>query len=112
MAKLHIGIAIFFFAAFLATGAYMLFNFPELYAGREDARMMYRATHIYILLASLLNLMMGNLMLAFEFKRFNVLKNLMSLVLIASPGLFLVAFFIEPASINMERPITFNTMCL
>ena len=47
---------IIFVAIFLFTGRYMSTGFPELYAGNEVVRMMFRANHIYILLAALPNL--------------------------------------------------------
>lgn len=34
-------------------------SFPDLYAGNEAVRYMYRANHIYLLFASVLNLVMG-----------------------------------------------------
>lgn len=110
MAKLHIGTALVFFVAFLLTGAYMLFSFPELYGGREEVRMMYRATHIYLLLACLLNLMTGNLLLAVELQRFNRLRGMASIVMLITPALFLLAFFTESPNYAIERPISFNTM--
>ena len=45
--------------AFLGTGAWMATHFPGAYAGGETIRYMYRANHVYLLLASLVNLAIG-----------------------------------------------------
>lgn len=105
--KAHFAIGILFFAFFLATGAYMLFNFPELYNGREEVRMMYRATHIYILMSSLLNLMTGSYLLQLSNSSLLFLRKAASLLIIVTPIMFSAAFFYESAAYMVERPITF-----
>jgi hypothetical protein len=105
--KSHILIGILFLVIFLLSGVYMLINFPELYAGREEIRMMFRATHIYILLASLVNLMAGNYLLSKFECRFLQLRRLASSLIIVAPFLFFIAFVIEPPSYLIERPISF-----
>ena len=106
-ARAHHFVGIVFFALFLLTGAYMLLNFPGLYSGREEIRMMYRATHIYILMSSLVNLMAGNYLLNSTQSKFLILKKYSSSLIMLAPVLFLVAFIYEPADYLIERPVSF-----
>jgi hypothetical protein len=45
--------------AFLATGLYMATHFPMAHAAGEEIRYMYRANHVYVLLASLVSFALG-----------------------------------------------------
>ena len=105
--KGHFLIGTVFFVLFLLTGAYMHFNFPELYRGREEIRMMYRATHIYILMSALINLMTGNYLLQIKPLSFLLLRQLASLLILVAPILFFMAFLSEPPEYLVERPISF-----
>ena len=102
----HIGLGMTFILVFLGTGVYMLSGFPELYQGREEVRMMYRATHIYILFAALVNLLVGQTIGARE-HRSKYIQWLASALLFAAPFMLTTAFFIEPSGYVIERPISF-----
>ena len=52
MRFLHLVVGGIVFVVFLSTGGYMQNRFPGIYHGNEAIRMMFRANHIYILLAS------------------------------------------------------------
>lgn len=103
----HFFIGIVFFLLFLLTGAYMILNFPDLYGGREEVRMMYRATHIYILMSALINLMAGSYTLQMTTLSFLILRRLASLLILITPILFFIAFIYEPAEYLIERPVSF-----
>jgi len=105
--RAHIFVGLIFFVLFLLTGAYMIFTFPELYAGREEVRMMYRATHIYILMSALVNLMTGSYLCNVKKPSFLNLKRLASLLILVTPVLFFIAFMFEPPDYLIDRPITF-----
>ncbi|MCH2190214.1 MAG: hypothetical protein MK188_04750 [Gammaproteobacteria bacterium] len=92
---------------FLATGAYMIFSFPELYSGREEVRMMFRASHIYLLFAALINLMAANVRTSDRKGKHDLAFNLSSGLIIGSTILFAVAFWVEPVVYAIHRPITF-----
>ena len=66
----HLVIGGVFLILFLLTGGYMFTQFPELYQGREEIRMMFRATHIYILMSALVNLMCGLALRGRSYARF------------------------------------------
>lgn len=107
LAQSHLLVGAVFFVLFLLTGVYMILNFPELYNGREEVRMMYRSTHIYLLMSALLNLMAGNYLLGVEEANFLRLKKLASLLIVVTPPLFFAAFIVEPPVYAIERPISF-----
>lgn len=104
--SLHLLVGVGGVLAFLGTGAWMATHFPAAYAGGEAIRYMYRANHVYLLLASLVNLAIGiyrgttrpgwrgNLALAG------------SALLLAAPFVLLYAFFVEPGHGVPERPAT------
>ena len=107
MHKAHLAIGIFMVLLFLATGAYMMFSFPELYSGREEVRMMFRASHIYLLFAALINLMAANVRTSGRKENSGLALNLSSGLIIGSTVLFAVAFWVEPLVYAIHRPITF-----
>ena len=47
------------FIVFLASGLYMMTNFPGIDKSNEVIKYVYKASHIYLLLASLLNMILG-----------------------------------------------------
>ena len=57
--KLHFVVGLAGVVAFLVTGAYMRAGFPDLYAANEVLRYLYRSNHVYVLLASLVNVALG-----------------------------------------------------
>lgn len=103
----HFAIGSIFLVLFLLTGAYMLFNFPELYGAREEVRMMFRSTHIYILMSALMNFMAGNYIVSLNKRNFSKIRALASALILISPILFLCAFFYEPPDYLIDRPISF-----
>ena len=96
--------------AFLATGFYMRFGFPELYDGNEVVRFQFRANHIYLLLAGLLNVLVGLYVAAAPAGWRRHLQHAGSVILLLAPIALLVAFFIEPPRGALFRPLTTVTM--
>lgn len=107
MHRVHLVVGVGSLLLFLATGAYMLFGFPELYQQREEIRMMYRATHIYLLMSSLINLMSANFISRVAADLHPRLSGIASLLIVISSALLAAAFFIEPQDYLIDRPITF-----
>ena len=105
--KLHYAVGIIFGVVFLLTGVYMLVNFPELYDGREEIRMMFRATHIYILFSVLVNLMTANYCVGKGVSRYPLLSGLASWLILITPIVFFIAFMFEPPAYLIDRPISF-----
>lgn len=107
MKKLHLITGCIFFCLFLATGVYMLLKFPDLYQEKEEVRMMFRSTHIYLLLASLLNIQASN---SEPHVNGNIAKYgncISSCLLIISQPIIFLAFIMEPPAYLIERPFSF-----
>jgi hypothetical protein len=91
---------------FLGTGLYMRASFPELYAGDEALRHMYRANHVYLLLASLVNMVLGIYLVAPGGGWRAVLSRIGSGLAILSPMVLCYAFFAEVPKASPERIFT------
>ena len=106
MRFLHLVVGGIVFVVFLSTGGYMQNRFPGIYHGNEAIRMMFRANHIYILLAALLNLGMGCYLVARAAGWRRRLQWLGSLLILVCTGLLVAAFYQEPMRGSFERPLT------
>lgn len=100
------------FAAFLGTGLYMARNFPAAYASGEEIRYMYRANHVYLLLASLVDIVLGCYWPAARPGWRGKLALFGAWLLLLAPMVLLYAFFAEPPRASPERAITFIGMLL
>ena len=88
---------------FLATGIYMQTHFPELYGTNEALRYMYRANHVYILLASLVNVVLGVYLSAPNSPWRAVVGRTGSVLALLSPPILIYAFFAEAPKASPER---------
>ena len=104
--KLHLLTGSLFLVVFLGTGVYMLVGFPDLYKDREEIRMMYRATHIYILFGAFVNLLVGYSICTFKNWLAKV-QLIASLLLFISPMIIFVGYIIEPPTYQINRPISY-----
>jgi hypothetical protein len=100
MARVHLVVGIGGVVAFLATGLYMRLEFPAAYAGDATMRMLFRSAHIYLLLASLMNVLAG----VHASRVRSKWRRAGSILLLLAPVFFLMAFAIEPAVGRVERP--------
>jgi len=99
-----LGVAMAF--VFVGTGAYMHFALDRL-ADMEDAqRMLFRSIHIYILLSSLVNFMLGIHYWVYPKKSLRALQNVGSTLVALSPLLFVLGFFNEPWLDEWQRPFS------
>ena len=104
--KLHFAVGFAGAAAFAVTGLYMRAGFPDLYAGNEVLRYLYRSNHVYILLASLINVALG-VHLAEPVPGWRAtVSQLGSLLALAAPVVLCFAFFIEAPVPTPERVVT------
>ena len=106
MNKIHRLVGILTVIIFLLTGVYMRINFPRLYEHNEAIRFMFRANHIYILLAGLLNMGIGTYLNLNSKKWKRNLQFTSSFFLFIAPILLISAFFLEPQTASPERPLT------
>ena len=110
--KIHLVTGFVFLILFLATGKYMQMNFPDIYQDSEVMRFMYRANHIYILMAALMNLILGSYLVVSGKPRVKFVQYIASIILIMATCLLFTAFWVEPARLSEERDFTFYGVVL
>lgn len=100
-----LSVGFLFAVVFTATGQYMRHTFPEAFHNDVGMRMMYRSAHVYILFAALLNLAIGwGYHPPFPGWR-EKLQRFGASVLLLTPAIFTIAFFVEPAPGRLDRPV-------
>jgi hypothetical protein len=104
--KLHFVVGLAGVAAFVVTGAYMRAGFPDLYAANEVLRYLYRSNHVYVLLASLINLALGVHLTEVAPGWRATVSLIGSLLALASPVVLCFAFFLEAPVATPERVLT------
>ena len=104
--KLHFIVGLAGVAVFLVTGAYMRAGFPDLYAANEILRYLYRSNHVYILLASLVNVALGVHLTPVPPGWRATVSLLGSLLALAAPVVLCFAFFLEAPVPTPERVLT------
>jgi hypothetical protein len=104
--KLHLGVGLAGIVAFLATGIYMRAGFPDLYGSNEAVRYLYRANHVYVLLASLVNVALGVYLVAGRTGWRAAVTMGGSILALAAPVVLCFAFFFEAPSATPERVLT------
>jgi hypothetical protein len=92
--------------AFLVTGVYMRAGFPDLYAANEVVRYLYRSNHVYVLLASLVNVALGVHLAPVAPGWRATVSTLGSILALAAPVVLCWAFFIEAPKASPERVLT------
>ena len=93
-------------AAFIVTGIYLKLRGPDLFEPNEMVRFIYRANHVYILFAGLLNVAVGAY-LCLHAKRWK--RNLQlagSIMLLIAPLILVLAFIHESGHASPQRPLT------
>ena len=91
---------------FLLTGQYMHHFYDHLHGMPNEMRMLFRSSHIYLLLTSLINLVLGTYLSKPQQKHTVLLQYLASFLLLLAPLLLLAGFFQEPHLTNLDRPYT------
>ena len=106
MRKLHLFVGLAGLAAFLGTGIYLASAAPEHYRRAEALRFIYRANHVYVLLSSLVNLVLGIYLVPLAAGWRSLSSKIGSYLLLASPLILLLAFVLETSKVTPERPVT------
>jgi hypothetical protein len=104
--KLHFAVGVAGVVAFLLTGVYMRSGFPDLYAANEVLRYLNRSNHVYVLLASLINVALAvHLKPVVPGWRATASK-LGSLLALVAPVVLCFAFVLEAPRASPERVLT------
>ena len=100
-----IGVAGLF--TFLYTGRYMLRHFPAAYREHQEIRFLYRANHLYIMFASVLNLVLGRSAQSGASERWRgILMAVSSVEILLAVPVLIVAFYLEPPLAGAIRRTT------
>ena len=104
MTRLHRAVGLVILLLFLGTGAWMRLAFPDAWSPDPSVRFLFRANHVYLLFAALLNLVVG----AYPIPRRRLRRTQLvgSLLLLFAPGLLTLAFWLEPPAASPGRPLT------
>ena len=106
MKKIHLYSGILFLAIFAVTGQYMLHVLDLPNQEMDAQRMMYRASHLYILFVAALNVAIGCYWIKRDGRLQRVLQNAGSAMLFLSQPNLLAAFLTEPQDLGTGREIT------
>ena len=100
----HLYIGLVGIAAFLATGLYMDRAHGHLRGYDDTVRMLYRSTHIYVLLSALINTMTGLYLRPAGTTWRRAMQLLGSAAILAGLPMFVAGFCTEPYLSDLARP--------
>lgn len=104
--KLHFFGGIVFLITFILSGQYMDAYYNHLQGMEDIQRMIFRAEHIYLLLTSLIHLSMGSYVTIHTRKGLKYLQVLASGLMFLASLLFILSFFKDMPTANIERPLS------
>jgi heme A synthase len=93
-------------AAFIVTGIYLKLRGSHLFEANEMIRFVYRANHVYILFAGLLNVAVGAYLCLHARRWRRKLQVAGSIMLLIAPVILVLAFINEPGHASPQRPLT------
>ena len=102
--RTHLTMGVAGILVFLGTGLYMDQYHGHLRGYDETVRMLFRSTHIYLLLAAVVNTVMGLYLRPSATQTRRALQIVGSIALLGGLPLFLVAFCTEPYLTALARP--------
>lgn len=102
--RAHLVVGLAGIVAFLATGLYMDRFHGHLRGYDDTLRMLYRSTHIYVLLSAVINTTMGLYLRPADSTWRRAAQTLGSIALLAGPPFFLAGFCTEPYLSDLARP--------
>lgn len=106
MGRLHVITGFLTLVVFFLSGFYMMESLNLLEHAVDAKRMMYRASHIYLLFIGCLNIVVGTYIGSNDFQKGLNLKRFSSVSLIAAQPVLMIAFMVEPKVIDMDRTLT------
>jgi hypothetical protein len=104
--RLHFWTGFVGILVFLASGQYMFHAHGHLAGMADGPRMLYRSAHIYLLLCSILNLLIGVYLQPLNQRIPALLQYLTSGIILLSPFFMLTGFFLDPLGSELHRPVT------
>jgi len=104
--RLHLLVGLAGVVLFLGTGQWMHWRYDHLHGMTDASRLLFRSTHIYLLLSALLNVGLGLYLQSARGHWPRLLQRTGSALVLAGPLLFLAAFLQEPFLGELLRPWT------
>lgn len=102
--KAHVAAGILGLIVFVLQGQYMDHAHDHLIGMQDAPRMLYRSAHIYFLLATLLNVLLGVYITDARTIVSKPLQSLVSAIVLIAPAVLLAGFFLEPEMNELARP--------
>lgn len=102
----HIAIGIIGIVVFVLTGQYMAIFLRGLIEMPDGPRLMYRTSHLYLMWASLVNLVVGAAFVVAKSRSTRIVQVLSSIALFAGPVLMLSSFFVESHRDTLQRTLS------
>jgi hypothetical protein len=102
---LHLSVGTLGVVAFLLTGQYMHWAHSHLQGMPDGPRLFYRSSHIYLLLSSLLNVLLGCYLVRPQRRLLHRAQTVASLAILMGPLLLCASFFFELHNPALLRPM-------
>jgi hypothetical protein len=102
----HLACGIIALIAFVLSGQYMAIFLNGLQDMADGPRLMYRSAHLYLLWASLVNLIVGARFPALKAGATRYVQIAASMMLLVVPVLILIGFATESHHLGIHRPFT------
>lgn len=106
MKKFHLLSGLAMVLVFVLSGLYLKSTLPSFEGVLDGNRMMWRASHIYMMMSATVNVMSGIYYRPFPYSLAAWLQRFGSMMVIVSQAVLLAAFAVEPARNMIERPFT------
>jgi hypothetical protein len=104
--RAHLTVGWITLAIFAASGWYLRVQAPSVYLGDEVSHMMFRANHIYILMAGIANVAIGRYVVPMKNSSGRWMQSFGMGLMMAASAVLIYAFTLEPLLGSMERPRT------
>ena len=103
--KLHLFVGLAGVIAFVLTGQYMHWELNHLRGMADGPRLFYRTTHLYLMWASVLNLVLGCFLVRPQSSLNRGLQLLASIAVLVAPILICASFFLDSFNAELRRPM-------
>jgi hypothetical protein len=101
---IHLGLGLAGVVIFVLTGQYMAIFLHGLNDMPDAPRLLYRSSHLYLMWASLLNLVVGYYYVVAVSKNARTAQVIASVMILLGPPLTLIGFAVEAHLSNLDRP--------
>src|SRR6185295_12872472 len=103
---IHILIGVFGLIAFVLTGQYMAILLAGLNKMADMPRLLYRTSHLYLMWASLVNLLVGFYFATAATRGARLVQVISSVLLMVGPFMMLASFIVESPTGDLNRQLS------